>query len=194
MKKNILIFTLLSFLFTSSILVKADELPSFKVDINRSGRSEAEGNNPNFRAWTFANANSVSIKMANPNSLLDTVTVTLNGKTLEGADTIVWTNYYKGGITSTTVTADAKLTLDGGFSRVIEMVIHGLPAGKNTLLTYHNNVDGATAFVYNPIKVYVNNTLAVASLTPTVRELDMAKVPICYLTFDVAEGQDAVIS
>ena len=193
MKKNILIFTLLSFLFTSSILVKADELPSFKVDINRSGRSEAEGNNPNFRAWTFANANSVSIKMANPNSLLDTVTVTLNGKTLEGADTIVWTNYYKGGITSTTVTADAKLTLDGGFSRVIEMVIHGLPAGKNTLLTYHNNVDGATAFVYNPIKVYVNNTLAVATLTPTVRELDMAKVPICYLTFDVAEGQDAVI-
>lgn len=192
MKSNFTITLLLSLLLGSGFLFGAD-LPSFKVDINRSGRSIAEGNNTNFRPWTFNSANIVTDTLIHPSFLSDTVFVQLRGISLAGQDTTVWNNYYKAGITDPAVTNDAKLTLDGAFSRILEMRIHGLPAGINTLLTYHNNVDGATAYNYNPIRIYVNNEIAVTTLTPTVRELVMSKVPVSYLTFNVEEGKDVVI-
>ncbi|MDD4970666.1 MAG: T9SS C-terminal target domain-containing protein [Paludibacter sp.] len=188
--------SLLSIVFSLLLgicLVTAADLPSFRVDINRSGRSVAEGNNTNFLPWTFASSNVVKDTLVNPSFLSDTVVVQLRGLTLNNVDTLVWNNYYKAGITSTTVTNDAKLTLDGGFSRVLEMTIHGLPAGQNTLLTYHNNVDAATAWTYNPIRILVDGKVAVDNLMPTVRELVMANVPVSYLIFNVEAGKDVVI-
>ncbi|MDD4994256.1 MAG: T9SS C-terminal target domain-containing protein [Paludibacter sp.] len=181
-----------AFLLAGTCLMAAD-LPSFRVDINKSGRSVAEGNNTNFLPWTFVSANIVRDTLINPSFLSDTVVVQLRGLTLNNVDTIVWNNYYKAGITSTTVTNDAKLTLDGGFSRIIEMTIHGLPAGQNTLLTYHNNVDATTAWTYNPIRILVDGNVVVENLMPTVRELVMANVPVSYLTFNVVAGRDVVI-
>jgi len=174
-------------------IISAADLPSFRVDINRSGRSVAEGNNTNFLPWTFASSNVVKDTLVNSSFLSDTVVVQLRGLTLNNVDTIVWTNYYKAGITSTTVTNDAKLTLDGGFSKVLEMTLHGLPAGQNTLLTYHNNVDAATGWVYNPIRILIDGKVVVDNLMPTVRELVMANVPVSYLTFNVEAGKDVVI-
>ena len=181
------------FLLISVSLSVASDLPSFRVDINKSGRSIAEGNNTNFRPWTFVSANIVRDTLIDSSFLSDTVIVQLRGLTMNNVDTLVWNNYYKNGITSTTVTNDAKLTLDGGFSRIIEMTIHGLPAGQNTLLTYHNNVDATTAWAYNPIRILVDGNIVVPTLTPTVRELVMANVPVSYLTFNVEEGKDVVI-
>lgn len=186
-------FTQTLFLFLALSLVTFAQTPSFRVDINKYGRSVAEGNNTNFRAWTFASANIVKDTLIDPAFLSDTVVVQLRGLTLSNVDTIVWNNYYKAGITSTTVTNDAKLTLDGGFSRIIEMTIHGLPAGQNTLLTYHNNVDATSAWTYNPIRILVDGNVVVESLMPTVRELVMANVPVSYLTFNVEAGKDVVI-
>jgi hypothetical protein len=186
------LFPIFTFLLLSTCLMAAD-LPAFRVDINKYGRSVAEGNNTNFRPWTFVAANIVKDTLIDPAFLSDTVVVQLRGLTLSNVDTIVWNNYYKAGITSTSVTNDAKLTLDGGFSRIIEMTIHGLPAGQNTLLTYHNNVDAATAWTYNPIRILVDGNVVVENLTPTVRELVMANVPVSYLTFNVEVGKDVVI-
>lgn len=176
---------------TSNIQIFAQNNPVFRVDINRSGRQISEGNSPNFLPWTFANANSVTDTLVSTTNLSDTVFVSLNGKTMANVDTVVWTNYYKAGVQA--AIGDSKLTLDGAFSRIIEMKIKGLHAGENTLLTYHNNVDGETAFIYNPIKVYVDGVLVVSSLTPTVRELNMARVPLSYLTFNVEAGKEVVI-
>jgi len=187
-----LISIFVSLLISVSLSVASD-LPSFRVDINKSGRSIAEGNNTNFRPWTFVSANIVRDTLIDSSFLSDTVIVQLRGLTMNNVDTLVWNNYYKNGITSTTVTNDAKLTLDGGFSRIIEMTIHGLPAGQNTLLTYHNNVDATTAWAYNPIRILVDGNIVVPTLTPTVRELVMANVPVSYLTFNVEEGKDVVI-
>lgn len=170
----------------------ANDLPSFRVDINKYGRQVSEGNNTNFLPWTFVNANIVRDTLINSLYPTDTVVVQLRGLTMNNVDTIVWNNYYKAGITSPTVTNDAKLTLDGGFSRIIEMTIHGLPAGQNTLLTYHNNVDAATAWKYNAIRILLDGKVLVDSLMPTVRELNMANVPVTYQTFTVEEGKDVV--
>jgi len=171
----------------------AADLPTFRVDINKTGRSVAEGNNTNFRPWTFVSANVVKDTLIDPAFLSDTVIVQLRGLTLNNIDTTVWNNYYKAGITSTTVTNDAKLTLDGAFSRILEMTIHGLPAGQNTLLAYHNNVDASTAWTYNPIRILVDGKVVKDSLMPTVRELVMANVPLSYLTFNVEQGKDVII-
>lgn len=180
-------------LLTSFSFLCAADLPSFRVDINKVGRSIAEGNNTNFLPWTFVSANIVKDTLVSPSFLSDTVIVQLKGLTLANVDTTVWNNYYKAGITDAKVTNDAKLTLDGAFSRVLEMTIHGLPAGINTLLTYHNNVDGATAWVYNPIRIYVDGKVVVDSLMPTVRELIMSNVPANYISFNVEAGKDVVI-
>ena len=188
-------FLLLSFLLfcSGSGLMFATDLPSFRVDVNKFGRSVAEGNNPNFLPWTFASANIVRDTLIHSSFPTDTVIVQLRGLTLNNVDTVVWNNYYKAGITSSTVTTEAKLTLDGAFSRIIEMTIHGLPAGINTLLTYHNNVDAATAWNYNPIRILVDGQVVVENLLPTVRELVMSNVPVSYLSFNVEEGKDVVI-
>ncbi|MFT3753114.1 MAG: T9SS C-terminal target domain-containing protein [Paludibacter sp.] len=193
MKKFFLIS--LYFLYIPLIVggLYATDLPSFRVDINKYGRSVAEGNNTNFSPWTFVNNTAVRDTLIHPSFLSDTVIVQLKGLTLANVDTIVWNNYYKAGITSTTVTNDAKLTLDGAFSRIMEMTIHGLPAGLNTLLTYHNNVDAATAWTYNPIRILVDGKVVVDNLMPTVRELNMSNVPVSYLTFNVEAGKDVVI-
>ena len=180
------------FLAIGFVLSLAD-VPSFKVDINKYGRSIAEGNNTNYTPWTFPSDTIAKIALVNSSFLDDTVTIQLRGLKTNGVDTTVWTNYDKGDITSSTVTNDAKLTLDGGFSRILEMTIHGLPAGTNTLLTYHNNVDAASAWKYNPIRIYLNGKVVVDSLMPTVREVVMSNVPISYLTFNVDSGKDVVV-
>jgi hypothetical protein len=185
MKSYILVLLLL----IASIGHLRSQTPSFKVDLNQYGRQNSEVNNPNFTPWTYAIANTAS-------GTIQDVVVTLRGLTMSNADTLTWINWYKGGITTSD---EARLTCDGAYSKVLEMTLHGLPAGTHTLLTYHNTTDAAyststpTGFVFNPIKIYLNGKVMVDSLMPTNRQLLMAKVPVSYLSFGVDSGQDVVV-
>jgi hypothetical protein len=68
-------FLLLSFLLfcSGSGLMFATDFPSFRVDINKFGRSVAEGNNPNFLPWTFCSANIVRDTLIHSSFPTDTV-------------------------------------------------------------------------------------------------------------------------
>ncbi|HEY4789133.1 MAG TPA: T9SS type A sorting domain-containing protein, partial [Bacteroidales bacterium] len=99
-------------------------------------------------------------------------------------------NWYKAGIQAPNY---ARLASDGLYAPVVEMKIHGLPAGTHTLLTYHNTYDSPTAYTFAPIDIYLNGVQVVNDLMPSNRELILANVPIAYLTFTVTDGEDVVV-
>jgi hypothetical protein len=164
------------------------QVPSFKVDFNIGSRTESQVNDPNFLPWAIN-----TVKQSS--DTIQGVVVKIVGFKYNRTDTIAYSaNWYKAGISTSN---DALLTCDGVQDTVIQMTIHGLPAGTNTLLTYHNDCDGAysssstTGKTFNPIKIIYNNNV-VDSLMPTDRVTTLAGCAISYLTFKVDSGEDAV--
>ena len=168
-------------LFSTSVLFA--QTPSFKVDFNIGTRQASEVNDPNFIGWPIFTAYESS-------DTLQSVIVKLKGLKLN-LDTASYTSgWYKAGIQSPNY---ARLSCDGVVGSVLELSFRKLPAGTHTLLSYHNTYDGPTAWVYNPIKIYVNNVLTVSNLMPTNRELVLSKIPIAYLTFAVKDTEEVKI-
>jgi len=173
---------LLALLLFSNTLLLA-QIPSFKVDLNIGSRQASEVNDPNFIAWPI---NTV----ASTTDTIQGVIITFSGLTETLAASTLTSSWYKAGVQAP---AYARLSCDGIVASVLQMRIHKLPAGTHTLLTYHNTYDSPTAYVYNPIRIYVNDKVAVDSLMPSNRELVLSNVPISYLTFSVKDTEDVVI-
>jgi hypothetical protein len=84
------------------------------------------------------------------------------------------------------------LTIDGGDAgATIQLTIHGLAAGKHTLLTFHN-VAG-TAASAAPVDILVNGTVAVSGQAQSVGALTDLAAPTSYLSFTATAGKDVVI-
>jgi hypothetical protein len=158
-----------------------------KIDLNMSGRQEAETNEPGFTPWIVPSGQSAELAVS------DGITLVL---TSTGTGTLKPT-WYKAGIST------AKLISDGVFINpdeiaagddnvAIELRIKGLPAGQHTLQTYHNQVDGWTAGTVAPFNVSYNGTLLQSNLISTIRATSSGEATKCYTTFQVAEGADAV--
>lgn len=177
--KTIKIFLLL---FIQSILCIA-QTPTIKIDLNIGSRQASEVNDPNYSAWAI---NSV----ASTSDTIQGVIMTLTGLDASFNPSTLTSTWYKAGVQSPSY---ARLVCDGAVATVLQLTIHGLSAGTHTLLTYHNTCDGPTAYVYNPIRIYLNNKIVVDSLMPTNREVVASKVPISYLTFNANDGEDVVV-
>ena len=168
-------------LFSNTLLFA--QTPSFKVDLNIGSRQASEVNDPNFIAWPI---NTV----ASTTDTIQGVVITFSGLTETLAASTLTSSWYKAGVQAP---AYARLSCDGIVATVLQMRIHKLPAGTHTLLTYHNTYDSPTAYIYNPIRIYVNDKVLVDSLMPSNRELVLSNVPISYLTFSVKDTEDVVI-
>jgi hypothetical protein len=178
MKFKLTLFYLLTF-----TLIASAQTPSFKIDFNIGTRQASEVNDPNFQPWPIYTAYESS-------DTLQGVIAKLKGLKIN-LDTATYTSgWYKAGVQSPNY---ARLSCDGVVGSVLELSFRKLPAGTHTLLTYHNTYDGPTAWVYNPIKIYVNNVLTVSSLMPTNREQILSKVPIAYLTFAVKDTEEVKV-
>jgi hypothetical protein len=70
------------------------------------------------------------------------------------------------------------------------MTITGLSAGHHTLLTYHDHWDALAAGTLGPIDIYLNGTLVVDNLQPTIRAATNPIAAVAYLEFDVASTSD----
>lgn len=171
----------LTFLFLS-VHISAQS-PVIKVDLNIGSRQASEVNDPNYLAWPV---NTV----ASTTDTIQGVVITFTGLDASFQPSTLTSGWYKAGIQSPYY---AQLSCDGIVATVLEMRIHGLPAGTHSLLTYHNTYDSPTAYVYNPIRIFLNGQVAVDSLMPSNREVVLSKVPVSYLTFTVNDGEDAVI-
>jgi hypothetical protein len=155
-----------------------------KVDLNMSGRSESEVHEPGYFPWVITNGKSDVL-------LTDGLTVELSAK----GDGILKTNWYKAGMPAARLVSDGVLVADipdGSENVSVELKLSGLPAGKHTLLTYHNQVDNPATNTFAPIDIYFNGQLQKAALAPTVRAESNALAAKCYLEFTVADGEAAV--
>jgi hypothetical protein len=157
-----------------------------KVDLNMSGRSLTEVNEPDYTSWVIQNGPSDTL-------LLDDLTIILTA----AGDGALRSNYYKAGITAAQLANDGVLINDipeGSENVCIELKIKGLPAGNHTLLTYHNQVDNPANNTFAPINIYFNGQLQETALEPTVRVESNALAAKFYTEFTIGEGEDAVFA
>jgi hypothetical protein len=151
------------------------------IDFDMSGRSESEVHDAAYNAWVPADATTDS-------KTLGGVTFKL---AVSGTGTLksVW---YK---TSVQSPSYARLVGDGvsvadATAGAIQLTLSGLPAGKHTLLAYHNGVD-ATALA--PMSVTVDGTKQISSLQPTNRAISTDASAYSFVTFTATAGKSVTI-
>ena len=174
---------LLPFLATLIGLNALAQSPVVKIDINMSGRTEAEVNDPDYKPWVPEGSTS---------------SITQNGVTFTlsrpgGVVGDLRPDYYKVGVQSPNfarLVCDA-VKIDGGDAGAqIQLEISGLATGTHNLLTFHNGLSSsATA----PLDIYVNSTRVVNDLAMPMRALTTATAATSYLTFNATAGQKVTI-
>lgn len=179
----------LCFCLLSNITASAQH-PVYKIDCNIAGRQDAEVLEPGYIPWTLPSTTKDTAIL----SLTGGVQITLIRKGPYGDK--LSTNWYKAGVQSPNyarLVDDGFRVNNGNAGAQIEMRISGLPAGRHSILTYHNNVDNFPASTFAPIDIYLNGEQKYDNLALTVRELVTSHVPIAYMYADAVAGQDVVI-
>jgi hypothetical protein len=187
MKKNSLkiFLSLLLSIHASSICFSQN--PVLKVDLNTAERRPAEVNELDYTPWPIKGGLSEYLSFKNIK-----ITFTKKGD----AGTVLFANYYKTGIQAPNyarLVSDGLSVKEGKTGAQIEMRISGLPSGKHTLLTYHNNIDGSKTDTFSPINIYVDDKLVVSKLVPTFRVNENTDARTAYLQFNAQGGKDVVV-
>lgn len=171
----------LIFLFVGSMAFS--QSPVLKVDLNMSGRSEAECNDPNYLPWIPDNAGTISYSR-------DGVTFTF---TKIGTGDALRADYYKAGVQNpyyARLVCDG-MRVDGGDAGAqIQLTISGLSTGTHSLLTYHN---GLSSQQCSPLDVLVNGNTVINNLAMPLRATATADAAVSYVTFNATSGQNTVI-
>lgn len=161
--------------------------PIVKIDFDQSGRQTAEVSEPGYTPWVITTNSDTKTE----NGV--TFTVTRVG---DKGD-ILGSNWYKAGIQTpyyARLVCDG-LTVKNGTANEggqIELQISGLATGTHTLLAFLNAVD-SPVFTFSPIDIFVNGTLVVDNLIPSIRATKTADAKSAYLTFQATTGNDVVI-
>lgn len=115
--------------------------------------------------------------------------VRLTIRPLEGSDSNLLADWWKAGLVH-----DATMASDGAYvegkQAGLVMTFRGLPAGKHSLVTYHNSIWNEDIC---PVDISVNGAPAVSGLQPSRRVTDDADAASAFMEFDASEGQDVVI-
>ena len=165
-----------------------------KVDINNSGRPLSEGLDTAYTPWStnqtwFSGGDTASATFDGG----VTVTFTRMGTVGVGLQP----GYWKAGVQSTAynvkLTADGIKVNTGDTGAQIEMRISGLPAGNNTLLTYHNVWDNLAASTVAPLDVFLNGTQVINNLPMSIQVTNNDVAATAYLNFTAVAGQDVVV-
>lgn len=182
----------LKYLLTSLLcnvgLFALAQTPVVKVDLNMSGRSELECNDPNYVAWIPDNTASI--------------TNTQNGVTFKFAKggsngTALRATWYKAGIQAPSY---ARLICDGMYvdggnaGAQIDLTISGLSTGTHSFMAYHNALDDPATYDFAPLDIYVNGTKVISSLIMSERALTTDAVQSSFVTFNATAGQNVIIS
>ncbi|ACU04991.1 hypothetical protein Phep_2792 [Pedobacter heparinus DSM 2366] len=178
----------ISYLSIPGMVMAQTNRPVLKVDLNVSSRRAAEVNEFEYIPWPVKSGTSDQLKIKG-------VTITFSKKGTAGSG--LQTDYYKTGVQAPNyarLASDGLMVSDGNAGAEIEMRISGLPAGPNTLLTFHNIIGGGGPDNYAPIDIYVNGKLEVSKLVPSYRVLANTNISTAYLQFSAQSGKDVVIT
>jgi hypothetical protein len=179
-----------SLLFTCCFLTSFSQNPVFKIDLNQTGRPDAEVLEQGYMGWALTAATLDTATL----SLSGGITVKLIRKGPYGDK--LSTNWYKAGIQTpyfARLVCDGVRVNNGNSGAQIEMRISGLPAGRHSFLTYHNNVDNPATNVFAPIDVYVDGVMKFDNLALSARETVTSNVPVAYMYADAVANQDVVM-
>lgn len=157
--------------------------PVLKIDLNMSGRSEEECNDPNYLPWIPDNATSISYSK---NGVTFTFTKIGTGDALRA-------DYYKAGVQTpyfARLVCDG-MRVDGGDAGAqIQLTISGLSTGIHSLLSYHN---GLSSQQCSPLDVLVNGNTVINNLAMPLRATATADAAVSYVIFNATSGQNTVI-
>lgn len=175
-----------------------------RIDFNFFGRSESEGLEPGYTAWTFGRVVSANKRFVTASG--DSISITISatpGLTGNG----IRTNYWKQGVVNykaklvgdqacvvdfpdTTNTNDYEDVRQGKCG--LRLQIAGLAQGRHTLLSYHNicdNIKGTLA----PLGVLVDGKEVASSIVPTMRKQLTSDAAYAYINFEAKEGEAVTI-
>ncbi|RYG12440.1 MAG: T9SS C-terminal target domain-containing protein, partial [Chitinophagaceae bacterium] len=172
--KSTFISCCLAFTLFSSTLYA--QKPVIKVDLNFSGRNEAEVHELGYTSWPIQTGTSAQ-------KTIDGIQFTLKGN--------FTSDWYKAGIQAPFY---AKLVNDGITTKSpVELTITGLKEGSHTLLSFHNSFSQNTAALPTQMAIYVDGKLAVDKLLPSTRAEHTTKAQLAYLTLQAKAGIPVVI-
>jgi Pectate lyase len=164
--------------------------PVFRIDCNVSGRQLAEVLETGYTPWALEGASDDTARL----SLAGGIQITLIRKGPYGEQLrTTWNKTIVQQPHLAKLTGDG-FTVDGAAAGAhIEMRISGLPAGRHSILTYHNHVDNPATNTFAPIDIYCNGEQKYDNLPQTIRELTTANSAMAYLYADALAGQDVVL-
>lgn len=170
-------------IFWQAYLVNAQS-PVIKVDLNMSGRPDAEVLEPGYTPWAPEAAASVSKTVSG---------ITFTFKKTGSNGTTIRPSWAKADV-QTPVNAQLVgdgIYVDGGDAGAqIELTISGLVTGTHTFLTYHNAFSTSACA---PMDISVNGVQVVNDLSVTSRATKTASACMSYLTLNAISGKSIVI-
>ena len=150
--------------------------PVIKIDLNFSGRNEAEIHEKGYNAWPIVAGTSAQ-------RIIDGVKFELKGN--------FKSEWYKAGVQAPYY---ARLVNDGLVTQnAVELTITGLNTGTHTLLAFHNNFDNTGGGKSAPIAVYVDGKLVESSITPTNRATHTIQSQLSYITLNAKKDVPVVV-
>jgi hypothetical protein len=118
------------------------------------------------------------------------VTVTLRpvGSVGSGLSAGLWKPGYE---TKATVASDGVMVKDGNKGGALELVFHGLPAGKHSLVTYHNSL---TTEPMSSCSILVDGQTKLIHVQPTNRVTSDSSAASAFVEFEASEGKEVVVT
>ncbi|MEQ8239500.1 MAG: hypothetical protein RIA69_09830, partial [Cyclobacteriaceae bacterium] len=147
-----------------------------QVDLNFSGRNESEVHSPDYSSWVISGGTETSF--------------TKSGVEFKFSSNGFSSGWYKAGIQSPNF---ARLVSDGLTSGDITLTISGLPAGKHTLLSFHNSFSNPETNTFSNIEIYNGDQLLIDDFQQSNRVLKDSDAATAYITFQVSAGETAEI-
>ena len=191
MRKSTFYFLQLAFLCIASNMLA--QVPTAKVDLSITGRSDDETLEPGYTVWRVGQG-------ASDSKEIDGITYTFSAP--EGASYIIRTGWNKSFIQNADNKAkNGRLTGDGlsldpatgeGSAGELILTITGLPKGTHSLQTYHNRWENPDNFVGWPIFVKVNGELVHSKVETTFWKAVSTDATLLTSIFTVENDGDPV--
>ena len=171
-----------------------------KLDIDFSGKGVNEVLEPGYQDFRFGRVAADTSRFAFNETDSFTIMTYPIGENANG----IATNWQKEYCKNTT-----KLCGDGGYavyineqgnlndvsigSAGLKFVLRGFPAGKHTVMAYHNHWNGKNGWAMAPFDVVVDGNIVSTGNTHTNRAATPSEAAITYVSFVAEEGKDVVL-
>lgn len=159
--------------------------PALKVDLDMLGRPTSEVSESGHVSWPVTTSNSLVNTFQGVQFTFAKAGSNGSGLTAGWQKAAVQSpNYAR-------LVGDGLTVADGDAGAQVQLTIKGLPAGKHTLLSYHNIAAGSAPG--SSLDVLVNGSTQVSKLSQSVGALSNTTTPSAYLQFSAETGKDVVI-